>query len=183
MGMEGPEEIISFWFSDDIKPRHFSSTPDFDLLLKARYLGHWEMAKTHLLDEWLGSAHGCLALILILDQFPLNIFRGQPESFSTEQHSREVAHHAIDSGFDLSLRLDQRAFLYLPFMHSESMKDQDYSIALFEKADMQDNLKWARHHREVVRRFGRFPHRNQILDRENSPDEIIYLNSEEAFQG
>ncbi|MES9978271.1 MAG: DUF924 family protein [Candidatus Thiodiazotropha sp. 6PLUC5] len=183
MVVETPEEIIDFWFSDDVKPRHFSSTPDFDLLLEERYLGHWEKAKAHQLDEWLANAQGCLALVLILDQFPLNIFRGQPVSFSTEQKSREVAKHAIDSGFDSSLTLHQRAFLYLPFMHSESLKDQDYSIAMFEKAGMQDNLKWARHHREIVRRFGRFPHRNKILNRENSSDEIAYLNSEEAFRG
>jgi uncharacterized protein (DUF924 family) len=181
--MNSPDESLKFWFSEAVKPYHFRSTPEFDNLLKEKFLKLWEQAKEHQLDGWMESKEGCLALTIILDQFPLNMFRGQVESFSTEQQSREVATHAIRLGYDELLADDQCGFLYLPFMHSESLLDQDYSVALFEKAGMSENLKWAKHHREIVRRFGRFPHRNKILGRRSSSEELAYLNSDEAFLG
>ena len=94
-----------------------------------------------------------------------------------------MAEYAVAHGFDDQLSGAQKAFLYLPFMHSENPEDQDKSVSLFEKAGLTENLKFARHHREIVRRFGRFPHRNSILGRENTPEEIRYLNSKEAFLG
>ncbi|MCG8489645.1 MAG: DUF924 domain-containing protein [Chromatiales bacterium] len=181
--MEDPQDILEFWFSDEVRPRHFRSTLEFDRQIKKRYLAVWQQAKSGGLDSWLGSSEGCLALVIILDQFPLNMFRDQPQGYSTEQLSREVASHAIRAGFDEQLPADQRAFLYLPFMHSESLSDQDYSVALFEKAGMRESLKWAKHHREIVRQFGRFPHRNTVLGRQSSKDELAYLESDRAFHG
>ncbi|MES9990446.1 MAG: DUF924 family protein [Candidatus Thiodiazotropha sp.] len=118
-----------------------------------------------------------------IDQFPLHMFRDQAEAFATEQQSRDVANYAIKSGFDQQMPAAWRAFLYLPFMHSESLSDQDRSVALFETAGLASNLKWAKHHRELIRRFGRFPHRNEILGRESSADELDYLKSDQAFTG
>ncbi|MCG7924562.1 MAG: DUF924 domain-containing protein [Candidatus Thiodiazotropha taylori] len=181
--MDNPREILEFWFSDEVRPRHFSSTPEFDQQLKSRFLAAWEQARSGALNSWLGSSEGCLALVILLDQFPLNMFRDQPQGYSTEQHSREVANHAILAGFDEQLPADQRAFLYLPFMHSESLSDQDFSVTLFEAAGMQESLKWAKHHREIVRQFGRFPHRNVVLGRQSSEEELAYLDSDQAFHG
>ncbi|MCG7870884.1 MAG: DUF924 domain-containing protein [Candidatus Thiodiazotropha lotti] len=181
--MDNPQELLDFWFSDEIRPRHFRSTPEFDQQLKTRFLAVWEQARRGELDSWLASSEGCLALVILLDQFPLNMFRDQPLGYSTEQHSREVANHAILAGFDTQLPTDQRAFLYLPFMHSESLPDQDYSVMLFEAAGMQESVKWAKHHREIIRQFGRFPHRNAVLGRQSSKEELTYLESDQAFHG
>ncbi|MES9972336.1 MAG: DUF924 family protein [Candidatus Thiodiazotropha sp.] len=175
--------IIEFWFSDQVKPLHFKSTAAFDQQIKDRYLQLWQRARRGELDPWKASKEGCLALVILLDQFPLNMFRDQPEAFATEQQSREVAGFAIDAGFDQQMPATWQVFLYLPFMHSESLSDQDKSVFLFESAGLQDNLKWAQHHRELIRRFGRFPHRNQALGRVSTADEMNYLKSKHAFRG
>ena len=178
-----PREIIDFWFSDEVSKFWFDSTPAFDRQLRERYRETWEQAKRGELDHWMESAEGCLALVILLDQFPLNMFRGQAESFSTEAQSREVARVAIERGFDAELDDKQKAFLYLPFMHSEDLADQERSVRLYEQPGLESNLRFARHHREIIREFGRFPHRNAALGRESSATEIEYLNSKQAFKG
>ena len=119
----------------------------------------------------------------MLDQFPLNMFRGQAKSFSTEALSREVASAAITKGFDQELPANQVSFLYRPFMHSEDLDDQALAVKLFNKPGLESNYRFARHHYNIVECFGRFPHRNKILGRESSDAEIEYLNSSEGFQG
>ncbi len=176
-------ELLELWFDEASKPFWFRSTPEFDRQLAKRFGALWERGRSGTLADWQTSAEGCLALVILLDQIPLNIFRNQPLSFSTEQASREVAEYAIARGWDKQLDNTRRAFLYLPFMHSESKADQDRSVALFEAAGLNDNLKWARHHRDIVHRFGRFPHRNEILGRESTRDELAYLAGEGAFHG
>ena len=176
-----PQDILDFWFSEAARPRWFSSTPEFDQQLRSRFSGLWEQARNGLLADWEGSAEGALAVVILLDQFPLNMFRGQPASFSTEAQARRVAGRAIDSGFDSDLTDMQKAFLYLPYMHSESLSDQDRSVRLFAAAGLDDNLKWARSHREIVRRFGRFPHRNAILGRASTAAEEVWLASSEGY--
>jgi uncharacterized protein (DUF924 family) len=177
------KELLSFWFSEPVKKLWFNSTPEFDAELKKKYLHFVERAKRGELDGWVSDAHGALALVIILDQFPLNIFRQQALSFATEGKARQVADLATKKGLDQLLSSEQKAFLYLPFMHSEDLADQDKSVELFEKAGLTENLRYAKHHRELIRRFGRFPHRNRILGRESSAEEIAYLNSKEAFLG
>ncbi|MEW8028453.1 MAG: DUF924 family protein [Candidatus Thiodiazotropha sp.] len=176
-------EIIDFWFSGRAEPLHFNSTAEFDREIRHRYLKLWHRGRKGELDHWKGTKEGCLALVILLDQFPLNMFRHQAEAFATEQQSRDVAGYAIDAGFDKRMPAVWQAFLYLPFMHSESLTDQDRSVSLFESAGLYENLKWAKHHREVIRRFGRFPHRNKILGRESSAEELTYLKSDQAFTG
>ena len=122
-------------------------------------------------------------MVIILDQFPLNMFRGLAESFHGEAKAIEIAKYAIDQSFDDLLTDEQKAFLYLPLMHSENLVDQDLSVTLFEKAGLTENLRFAKHHREIVRRFGRFPHRNRILNRQSTEAELEYLASDEAFHG
>lgn len=177
------QDILAFWFSDSIKPLWFHSTPEFDDELRERYLHLWEAASNGELDQWRKSAEGALALVIVLDQFPLNMFRGMAKSFSTEAMARDVAAEAMDKGWDQKLDKTQLAFLYMPFMHSEDLDDQDRSVALFEAAGLKDNLRFARHHRELIRRFGRFPHRNAIIGRPSTEEELTYLASKEAFHG
>lgn len=178
-----PADVLAFWYSDEMRTKWFASTPPLDALIKTRFEATWEAALRDELDDWRNSADGCLALVIILDQFPLNMFRGSAKSFISEAKSRDVARHAIDQGFDKEIDASRLAFLYMPFMHSENLADQDFSVALFEAAGLENNLRFARHHRELVRRFGRFPHRNAILGRASTPQEIDYLNSKEAFRG
>jgi uncharacterized protein (DUF924 family) len=178
-----PQEIIDFWFSDEVRKLWFNSTSQFDTSLRERFLVRWQQASRGELDHWQQSAVGCLALVIILDQFPLNMFRGQAQSFATEGQSRAVAQAAIDQGFDRQLDVGQRAFLYLPFMHSEALVDQRRALELFAQPGLEDNLRFARHHHDIIDRFGRFPHRNEALGRHSSAAEIEYLNSKQAFTG
>ncbi len=177
------QEVLDFWFSEAVRPLWFNATPEFDRELEGRFRGLWEAAAGGGLDHWQETPEGALALVIVLDQFPLNMFRGQPASFSTEAAARQVAEAAIARGFDTAMAPERRVFLYLPFMHSESLADQERSVALYDGAGHGDGPKWARHHRDIVRRFGRFPHRNAILGRESTPEELAWLASDEAFTG
>ena len=183
MNQETVTSVIKFWFAEETKPLWFNSSPGFDAQLKERFLTTYQDAAQDNLEAWESTAEGALALVIILDQFPLNMFRGQKASFATEVKSREVAKRALTHHFDSQLSNEQKIFLYMPFMHSESLEDQDRSLALFKAAGLKDNLKFAQHHREIVKRFGRFPHRNQILGRESTQEEIDWLASDEGFKG
>jgi len=178
-----PQDILDFWYAPEMRSKWFASTPQIDAMIRECYAQVWESAQRGALDHWRDSAAGCLALIIVLDQLPLNMFRGTAQSFSTEQQAVAITKHAIDKGFDQQIDKSQLAFLYMPLMHSENMADQDLCVALFEAAGLENNLRFARHHREIVRRFGRFPHRNAILSRTSSAEELAYLDSKEAFKG
>jgi len=177
------KEIIEFWFSAEVQPLWFQSTAEFDAELTQRFMQTWRASVDGALASWEETAEDALALVICMDQFPLNMFRGRAESFSSEAAAREVAGRAIERGFDQLLGDPQKAFLYMPFMHSESLADQDRSVALFEAAGLSENLSFAKHHREIIRRFGRFPHRNAIFGREDTVQERAYLASGEAYRG
>ena len=183
MTVSSSDDVLSFWFSERVKPLWFNSTPEFDNELRENYLDTYQAALNGELSGWEETPQGALALVICLDQFPLNIFRNKAESFAGEEPSRQVASRAIERAFDQNLDGAQKAFLYMPYMHSEELADQDRVLELFSRAGLEDNLKWAKHHRDLVDRFGRFPHRNAILGRENTPEEMAYLQSEEAFHG
>lgn len=177
------ESIIEYWYSDRIKKHWFNSTDKLDQEIKDNYETVWKNAIRGEYNNWKESAEGCLALAIIFDQFPLNMFRGEVESFSTEGMAIKIAKHAVEKGFDEKLNKDQVSFLYMPLMHSENIENQDLSVSLFEKAGLDENAKFAKHHRDIVIKFGRFPHRNEILQRKPSQSEIDYLNSDSAFIG
>jgi len=183
LGLVSAQEVLAFWFSPQVRPLWFRSTPAFDRELAARFMETYRAAAAGGLTDWDDSAQGALALVIVLDQFPLNMFRGTPASFATESAARRAADAAIAAGFDAELSDEQKAFLYMPYMHSEGLRDQDTSVQLYEAAGLSNNLKFARHHRDLIRRFGRFPHRNSILGRQSTREEIAYLNSKEAFRG
>ncbi len=178
-----PTDVLAFWFAPDVRPLWFAATPTFDDALRARFLTTCQAAAAGRLADWDTTAEGALALVLVLDQFPLNLFRGQPESFATEAAARQVADRAIARGFDQAVPPIQRQFLYLPFMHSEALADQERSVRLYQQPGLEDSLRFARHHRDLIQRFGRFPHRNAILGRISTAEERAYLASPEAFHG
>lgn len=177
------QDLIDFWFSDEVSQYWFNSTEEFDRQLREDYAELWQQAADGALIEWQESASGSLSLVILLDQFPLNMFRGEAKCFSTEAQSREVAQTAIDQGFDIDMPTKQKSFLYMPFMHSESLDDQAKSLRIFSQPGLEDNFRFAKHHYDIVERFGRFPHRNAILGRDSTDAEIEYLNSKEGFQG
>ena len=174
------QAVLDFWFSGSSSRHWFNSTPDLDQDIRERFEGIWQLARDGALSVWEQTPSGALALVIVLDQFPLNMYRGQALSFRTEKQARAVAERAIERGFDRRLAGERLAFLYLPFMHSESLADQDRSVALYSKAGLEKNLGFALGHRDIIRRFGRFPHRNRILGRESSAEELAWLTSPEA---
>lgn len=181
--MADPKAILDFWFSPRVSKFWFASTPEFDAELTQAFETVLKEAIAGKLNGWQESAEGALALVIVLDQFPLNMYRGRAESFATGDDAVKVAQAAVDRGFGQRLPKNQLAFLYLPFMHSERLEDQDKSVELFTKAGLSENLKFAHHHREIVRKFGRFPHRNEALGRKSTPEELAYLNSKEGYHG
>jgi uncharacterized protein (DUF924 family) len=174
--------VIDFWFSEHARSHWFKSTSRFDRQIAEQFKVLHRQATDGQLASWEDTPTGSLALILLLDQFTRNIYRGRPDTYMNDSQARDVARRAIASGFDCKLPDAQRAFIYMPFMHSESLEDQDLSVKLFVEAGL-DNARYALQHRDIVRRFGRFPHRNAILGRQNSPEEQEYLASDEAFRG
>ena len=178
-----PQEIMDYWYSPRLQPHWFNSTREIDREIAERYGALWEEAVEGGLDSWMATPQGCLALTILLDQFPLNMFRGDKRCFSSEAKAIAVAKYAIGNGLDKLIEKDHLTFLYMPLMHSEDLEDQENSVKLFRAAGLSENAAFAEHHKEIVRRFGRFPHRNEILGRESTEKEVEYLNSNEAFRG
>lgn len=178
-----PEEIIDYWFSDRIKSQWFSSTPELDREILEKYETLWEKAAKGELDEWDKSPTGSLALVIVLDQLPLNMFRNQAKSFSTEKKALEISRNAIKNKLDQKIERDKLSFLYMPFMHSEDIDNQDMSVKLYREKSLVNNIKFAEHHRDIIRKYGRFPHRNKLLTRESTEEELAYLASDSAFKG
>lgn len=177
------ETVLDFWFGAAMEKRWFNATLALDAQIRERFEPMWLQAAGGALDGWRDEPDGALALAIVLDQFPLNMYRGQARSFATLAPAIEVARHAVAQGLDRRLEASRVAFLYMPLMHSEDLGDQDESVRLFEAAGLQSNARFARHHRALIQRFGRFPHRNAILGRHSRDEEMRYLASKEAFLG
>ena len=181
------ESILLFWFAPEpgsdagpIRSRWFVPNPEFDRLCKARFLTSYEDAARGRLEHWRNEPRSCLALILLLDQFPRNMFRDTARAFATDAKARELSRHAIASGFDRDLSPIMRMFLYLPLEHSENLDDQLESVRLTcalaaENLDHAGALKSAEQHLEIIRRFGRFPSRNHALGRQSTQEEMNFL--------
>ncbi len=177
------QTVLNFWFDESVKAQWFNATQALDDEIRERFQRMWQAAVRGELDNWLDFAEGCLALAIVLDQFPLNMYRGLALSFSSEGKAIEVSKQSIERGFDQQLASDRLAFLVMPLMHSEDLADQDRAVGLFESAGLEANARFAHHHRELIRQFGRFPHRNEILGRECTEEETAYLQSKQAFLG
>jgi uncharacterized protein (DUF924 family) len=172
------QDVLTFWFEDTQPAQWFQVNADFDALIKERFADAYEKAAAGIFDDWKGDADGCLALCILLDQFPRNMFRGTALAFATDSRALVIAKYALSKGFDQVLSPVKRRFIYLPFEHSENYNDQRKCVELFEKMKKDDPLgyDYAMRHLKVVEKFGRFPHRNKILGRMNTPEEEEYLS-------
>ena len=170
-----PSGILAFW-REAGRERWYKRSDAFDAEVGRRFLPLWKRATAGELASWEESDEGALALVIALDQFPRNMFRGTPEAFASDALARDVARRAIDRGVDGRIDPILLEFLYLPFMHSEHLPDQLHCVALFQNTDNAENLKYAREHADIIQRFGRFPHRNRLLDRATTEEEQAFLD-------
>lgn len=179
-----PRELIDFW-RDAGHDRWFQPDESFDEEIRRRYGELHHAAARGELDAWRETAEGSLALLLLLDQFPRNLFRNSPHAYAADPLALRLAEQSYEQGFDGQVEPVLRPFFLLPFEHSERLEDHDRAVALAErlKADIGDGetLDWAVKHREVIRRFGRFPHRNRALARDTTPEEQAYLDAGGGF--
>ena len=182
MTIPAPEAtaLLAFWTQAG-RERWFRKDAGFDTEFRNRFLMLHARAAAGALDHWADTADGALALLLLLDQFPRNAFRDTPRMFATDPHARRIAHGAIDKGLDQQVAEELRNFLYLPLMHSED--PADHALCAVKTASLGGEAhRYALHHQEIVRRFGRFPHRNRVLGRTSTPEEERFL-AEGGFTG
>ena len=177
--MSTVDEVISFWV-DEVGPNGWYAMDDaLDARIRARFEPLWEKAKAGRLERWTSCARGALAFIIVTDQFPRNMFRGDARAFATDDLARRVAARGCHLGFDCQTPEPQRQFFYLPLMHSESQMDQDRAVRMFllhMPETGASNLLHARAHRAVIRKFGRFPYRNDALGRDTTKAEQVFLD-------
>tara|TARA_A100001037_G_scaffold56738_1_gene49025 strand:+ start:1862 stop:2485 length:624 start_codon:yes stop_codon:yes gene_type:complete len=178
------EDILLFWFgttdmSSPIEKRQiwFRSTPDFDRELIENYAEIHERAYTGDLDYLKATGVDCLALIICLDQFPRNIYRGTPRAFSADLKARQLTKFALDNGFDEGWSKWPRIFMYLPLEHSEILADHEIALPLYKAVAENESIKSAQGHYDTIKQFGRFPHRNEVLGRKNTPEEEEYMKN------
>lgn len=168
-------DVLAFWFEELAPQQHFAKDLALDQLIKQRFLPLLESAVQSELWLWRRTSVGRLAEVILLDQFSRNIYRDQPQSFASDPLSLCLAQEAVAAGVDQQLEADQKTFLYMPYMHSESAVVQAQSTQLFNQKGMERNFQFAVKHREIIDRFGRFPHRNEVLGRQSTPAEIEFL--------
>ncbi len=179
-----PADVVGFWTHAGSN-KWFKKSDAFDAALRLRFEPVHHAAARGEYADWAATAEGALALVLLFDQIPRNIYRGSAHAFATDPLARKCAREMLEAGHDRAIEGELRSFCYMPFMHSEDMADQDRSLALFQAlvaAGGPSNVEYASHHRDIILRFGRFPHRNAALGRTTTPDEQAFLD-EGGFAG
>ncbi|HEV7252903.1 MAG TPA: DUF924 family protein [Mesorhizobium sp.] len=173
--------VLSFW-SEEVGPdRWFESTPELDDATRSRFLPLYEaFAAAPPADAW-REPQAALAAILVLDQFPRNMFRGQARAFATDAQACALARNALDMNLDATLPDERKKFLYMPLMHSEALADQERCVRLFRELDEPESLRYAEEHRDIIARFGRFPHRNRALGRDSTDEERRLLDEHPGY--
>jgi uncharacterized protein (DUF924 family) len=172
---QSAEDVLAFWLAAG-PDRWFEDDEAFDAAIRERFAATYEDAAAGLLGAWENSPGSALALVIVLDQFPRNMFRQSARSFATDPLARTVAGRAIAKGFDQRIAMPERSFFYLPFEHSEELADQERAVVLMGATGDADLLKWAELHADIIRRFGRFPHRNAAVGRTTTPEEQAFLD-------
>ena len=171
-------EVLKFWFELDRKA-WFEKNEALDEELRQRFLALYELGAAGKLASWKQAPASCLALIVLLDQFPRNMFRGSARAFAADSLARDAARGILDNGWDKAMTPDERQFAYLPFEHSEALDDQERCLALMKEISVFPETagmpKWAEAHLVIIHRFGRFPHRNAALGRASTPEEVEFL--------
>jgi uncharacterized protein (DUF924 family) len=168
-------DVLSFW-REAGPDKWFKKSDTFDREIKERFGALHAEAAAGKHDDWAKTPEGSLALLILFDQFSRNLFRGSAETFARDERAREIAREAVKGGLDSEIDAGLRKFFYMPFMHSESLDDLERCVVFSHRLGDADTLKFARHHRDIVRRFGRFPHRNAILGRHTTPAEQAFLD-------
>jgi len=169
-------DVIQFWF-EEIEPRQrFKKDPEFDALIRERFGETHEQAAQGLLYTWREHPLDCLAEIIVLDQFSRNMFRDTPQAFAYDTLALVLAQEAVRRKFDKELEDRQKGFLYMPFMHSESKEIHEIAVFLFDQPGLEDNFNFEIKHKSIIDRFGRYPHRNEILGRESTAEELEFLS-------
>tara|TARA_B100002003_G_scaffold251734_1_gene297061 strand:+ start:215 stop:760 length:546 start_codon:yes stop_codon:yes gene_type:complete len=169
------KNIIQFWFEECEPKQRFSKDANFDELIRSRFIKLHKKARKGLLYTWREHPLDALAEIVILDQFSRNMFRGTPKAFANDVLALVLAQEAVRQKLDIGLTNIQKAFLYMPFMHSESTEIHEIAIFLFSKPGLEDNFNFEVRHKKIIDRFGRYPHRNEILQRESTAEELEFL--------
>lgn len=182
MGEYSVDEILQFWFEDIDHSRWFKKDPDFDRELAQRFGGLLTLVKDDQLDDWCDTPRGHLALIIVLDQFSRNIYRGESRAFEADSKALQLTVDGIRDGSDEKLSLEQRSFFYLPLRHAEDLAMQELGLAKTRQINDAGygTDKYALNHLEIIKRFGRFPHRNDVLGRGNTAEEDEYLKDGNA---
>lgn len=177
-----PEDVIHFWFTDGSQANWFEQNEVFDDLIRSKFLDLWEAACAGKIDSWADTPEGALALILVLDQFTRNLNRDSADAFAQDEKAVGVSKKAVDRGFDEDLDRDQRQFMYMPLMHSENIADQYECLSLMrDRVGKPQPILYAEKHLEVIEKFGRFPHRNDVLGRTSSMAELAWVDQNGGF--
>ena len=169
------EDILHFWFEELTPAQHFAQEDAIDAMIRVRFGATWEAARQCELWSWRGTPQGRLAEILVLDQFSRNIHRGSPLAFAQDAQALVLAQELVAGQHDTALTPAQRAFAYMPYMHSESLVVHAQAMVLFDQPGLENNLKFEVAHRDIIARFGRYPHRNAVLGRSSTPEELAFL--------
>ncbi len=170
------EQVLHFWFDELSSDSWFGSGAAIDEQVTERFQELWEEQKAKIATDFLDTPETALAAIILFDQFPRNMFRDIAEAFATDHLALQIAKEAIDREYDHKLTEDQRMFVYMPFMHSEDLDDQTRCLGLFTALGTEENIKFAKAHRDIIAQYGRFPHRNAVLGRETRPDEQVAID-------
>lgn len=175
--IDSQKQILDFMFVETRPEQWFQKNADFDVLIKDKFAEVYKRAMVGEFDAWADTADGALALIILFDQMPRNMFRYTPKAFASDYKALNIAKAAVLKGFDQEVPVFKRRFFYLPYEHSENLSDQRLSVELFEaiKGDDELGYDYALRHLDVIEKYGRFPHRNKILGRDNTPKEQEYL--------
>jgi uncharacterized protein (DUF924 family) len=171
-----PQPILDFWFTELTPKHHFAKDAALDETIRARFGATLEAAARCELFAWRATPEGRLAEVLVLDQFSRNVYRDTPRAFAQDALALALAQELVASGQDRSLPLAQRSFAYMPYMHSESALVHAQAVVLFDQPGMEDTLRFELRHQAIIDRFGRYPHRNAILGRESTPEELGFLS-------
>ena len=174
------EEVLGFWFEELTPDDWFGGGDEVDERIRERFLDLHEALRERVPESWRATARGMLAAVITLDQFPRNLYRGDPRAFAADGVALGLAEEALARGLDRGMPNDERKFFYLPFEHSEEPAVQARSVALFATLENEESLGYALRHQEIIDRFGRFPHRNAALGRESTPEEIEFLKEPDS---
>ncbi len=176
-----PQDVLHFWFQELTPHLHFSKNADLDQTIRNRFLEIHSQILEGRTKDWKNSPEGALAEILVLDQFSRNMFRDTALAYASDHLAIQLAKMALKAGHDTQLPLEQRRFLYMPFMHSEQREDHEEAIKLFSQKGLEENLKFELLHKKIIDRFGRYPHRNEALKRTSTKEELEFLKQDDSF--